>query len=544
MVDGITVRGIGHQVLSKELYQETIIISDMYDMNEYMALDLLCTAQLQMSFYPGLPRGLVAVLLYYTARKTLAYALRLLINARSGVLWRTADMRDDVEKLITDYTNELLKNGIIIRLLDLLKSLDLSKEIDKLQQNAALGGPKHRRQVIDLFNEIRLLLAETVFLWSANCGLVKDCTVALIGYLREAKLDEEASGKLSNVNMYLLMGLLYTMDLSVLRTREDGEDIVQSLPIISEPNYVDTLMNELAFSHSNWKCDGLKSVVLFGFGVCLACLRDLPQSQQQSIDQEEDIIEKAIEMKVFDFLNSTILDNELITSEEYVVRRLHNLLTDFICAKYSKVKELRVQADETARTIQVYMNEGLEPPANLPRHFEQFLLVISKLYENNPLDLNLAINYWSPLEIKSNQTTFHLLPSKSAHSLFKFIRLAGDLLPATLFVPYLKMLGSLAATNQSARYCFNMLKSAPTAGAISWDHFFLTFNRYYSSLHQETPSAVGTVYGRQNLFHKGITPLEIEGKYCFIVILLTILFRNLLEVFLFFFCFTVLHFIH
>lgn len=147
MIDGITVRGIGHQVLSKELYQEAIIISDMYDMNEYMALDLLCSAQLQMSFYPGLPRGLVAVLLYYTARKTLVCALRLLVNARSGVLWRTDNMREDVEKIVMEYTNELLKNGIITRILDLLKSLDLSIEIEKLQQNAALGGPKHRRQV-------------------------------------------------------------------------------------------------------------------------------------------------------------------------------------------------------------------------------------------------------------------------------------------------------------------------------------------------------------------------------------------------------------
>lgn len=366
-------------------------------------------------------------------------------------------------------------------------------------------------QVIDLFNEIRLVLAETVFLWSANCGLVKESTVALINYLREAKLDEEASGKLSNVNMYLLTALLYTMDLSVLRVREDGEEVVQNLPIMSETNYVDNLIKELVFASSNWKCDGLKAVALFGLGVCLACLRDLPQTQQQSIDQEEDILEKAIDMKVFDFLNNTILDNELFSTEEFVVKRIHNLITDFICSKYSKVKELRVQADETARTIQVYVNEGLEPPVNLPRHFEQFLLVISKLYEENPLNLNLAVNYWSPLEIKSNQTTFNLLPSKSAHSLFKFIRLAGDLLPTTLFVPYLRMLGSLAATQQSARYCFNMLKSAG-AGTISWDHFFVTFNRYYSSLHQETPSGLGTVYRRQNLFHKGITPQEIEGE--------------------------------
>lgn len=511
MVDGITVRGIGHQVLSKELYQEAIIISDMYDMNEYMALDLLCTAQLQMSFYPGLPRGLVAVILYYTARKNLAWALRLLVNARAGVLWRMQDIRSDVEKLILEYTNELLKNGLITRLLDLLKTLDLSKEVELLQQNAALGGPKHRKQVINLFNEIRFVLAETVFLWSANSGLTKDCTVAVINYLREAKLDEEASGKLSDVNMLILTALLYTIDLSILRVREDGEEVVQSLPIISDPNYVDTLLKELVLSSSVWKTNGLKSVAMFALGVCMACLRDLPQTHQKSVDQEDDVIDKAIEGKVFDFLNNTILDNELISTEEFVVKRFHNLITDFICAKYSKVKELRVQADEAARTVQVYTNEGLEPPPNLPRHFEQFLLVISKLYDNNSLALNLAMHYWSPLEIKSNQTTFQLMPAKSAHSLFKFIRLAGDLLPPTLFVPYLKMLGSLAGTKQSARYCFNMLKSSST-GTLSWDHFFLTFNRYYSSLHQETPGGGGTVYRRQNLFHKGITPQEIEGE--------------------------------
>lgn len=364
-----------------------------------------------------------------------------------------------------------------------------------------------------MYNEIRLVLAETVFLWAANSGLPKEPTVGVINYLRDAKLEEEASGKLSNVNMYLLTALLYVMDLSILRVREDGEDVVQCLPIMSEPNYVDTLIRELAVSNNKWKTDGLKSVALFGLGVCLACLRDLPQGQQQSIDQEEDILEKAIEMRVFEFLNNTVLDNGLFSTEEFVVKRLHNLITDFICSKYSKVKELRVQADETARTIQVYTNEGLEPPANLPRHFEQFLFIISKLYENDPLNLNLAVNYWSPLEIKSNHTFTHTMPPKSAHSLFKFIRLAGDLLPATLFVPYLRMLGSLAATQQSARYCFNMLKSAGEglSGTISWDHFFLTFNRYYSNLHQDAPPGTGPLYRRQNLFHKGITPQEIEG---------------------------------
>ena len=46
ITEGISLPGIGHQILSKELVDETIIISDMFDLNENLALDLLCTGML------------------------------------------------------------------------------------------------------------------------------------------------------------------------------------------------------------------------------------------------------------------------------------------------------------------------------------------------------------------------------------------------------------------------------------------------------------------------------------------------------------------
>lgn len=176
MEDGITIRGIGHQILSKELYQEAVILSDMYDLNEFVALDLLCTAQIQMPYYFGLPRGLVAVLLYYDGRKALATSLRMLVQARRGVQWRV-DASDELINFITSYTNQLKDNGLLIKILELLKTLDLSEEMEKLRKNVALGGPRHRRQVADLFNDIRSTLAETLFLWSAQCGLPKEPTL-------------------------------------------------------------------------------------------------------------------------------------------------------------------------------------------------------------------------------------------------------------------------------------------------------------------------------------------------------------------------------
>ena len=46
ITEGIARPGTGRHILPKELVDEVIIISDMYDLNEYMAMDLLCTGKL------------------------------------------------------------------------------------------------------------------------------------------------------------------------------------------------------------------------------------------------------------------------------------------------------------------------------------------------------------------------------------------------------------------------------------------------------------------------------------------------------------------
>ena len=70
-------------------------------------------------------------------------------------------------------------------------------------------------------------------------------------------------------------------------------------------------------------------------------------------------------------------------------------------------------------------------------------------------------------------------------SLNKFLRLAGDLLPPPLFVPYMEMLTGLANSPQAAHHCFNLLKSAAN-GPVSWDHFFGSIKQYYLDLRQDS----------------------------------------------------------
>lgn len=147
---------------------------------------------------------------------------------------------------------------------------------------------------------------------------------------------------------------------------------------------------------------------------------------------------------------------------------------------HSKVNELRARADETARTIQLHTQQSLDPPPNLDRSFETLLLIAGKLYSGDQLNLCLDLEYWGPMEIPANYQT---RASNRSVSLFKFIRLAGELLPPILLIPYLKMLAGLASCQQSARNAFNLLKQGSNISgstSLSWEHFFGSLSRYYT----------------------------------------------------------------
>lgn len=526
MVDGINIRGVGHQALSKELYQEAIILSDMFEINEFVALDLLCTATMQMPYYPSLPRGLVAVLLYYDGRKALVTTLLYLVQARKGVQW-CVKVNPDIAQFITNYTNELMEGGLFNRIFELLKNLDLTKELEKLQQNLALGGPKHRRQVIDLFNDIRNLLADIVFSWASQSGLSKESTVALINHLRDVKIEAEASGKIDDVNLYLELALLSALDLSILHTREDGEDAVQLLPIMSGDSYIQAILNELLPSRGKWACEGLQALSTFGLSVSISLLRNVPQSIkfQDVFQSEELLIDAAIEMNVFTFMYCVLLENETLYKEQFLYKRIHNLLSDFIYSMYPKVKDLRVKAEEIARTMQAYIREGLDAPVNLPRHFEYLLLTVGKFYSNNILDSDYVLSYWNPAEINSNQKSVTFKPPTRSAALFRFIKLAGDVLPTPLFVPYITMLSGLASSQQTARYCFNLLNQVHPhvlSSNLSWNHFFYSFSQYYNNLRQEVPPATDTVYRSRPSFVKGVSPQELEGLHAVLLLIRTV----------------------
>ena len=59
---------------------EAVILSDLFNMNEVAAAGLLQAAESQQPDFPGLTRGLVAVVLYYDSQRKLLWALRTLMQ--------------------------------------------------------------------------------------------------------------------------------------------------------------------------------------------------------------------------------------------------------------------------------------------------------------------------------------------------------------------------------------------------------------------------------------------------------------------------------
>ncbi|KAF8773925.1 Nuclear pore complex protein Nup205 like protein [Argiope bruennichi] len=517
---GIAVVGrTGLQILPQSLIDEALIISDMFDLNELTSLELLISGQQQQPRFPGLTRGLVAMLLYYDGRRNLVNALQLLVQAREGRTW-TLGISSELSAIIMKYTDQLKEEGIVTKIIDLIEKMDVTKELELLHRNRALGGPRYRKQVTDLICEIKQTLAEILFGWACQGSFTEEEVSRLLSFLSR-QTGVSSDGSMDDAALTSAMAFLYVIDVSILQTSDEMDAIIQKLNLVCVPDLASTIHRQLVLNSDKWQMSGLKAIFQLAWGVTLRTLSQFPVATiggnvGECLEDDEKTIDIAIEDNAFQALRNLVVKNSVFHEQEFFLKRIHNVITDFIVLMPIKVKELRNRGDEAARIIASHSQEGLEPPTNLPLHFEHLLNLISSIYCKDPLNLKLASEFWCPSESLMEQSYLQR-PSQRQIALYKFIRVAGDLLPPPLFVPYHQMLTSLSNSPACAHNCFTMLKMNGRNGSgqgsiVSWDHFFATLHRYYNSLHEEVPSALDRQYTYPQRMHsKGITPQEVQG---------------------------------
>ncbi|XP_076125635.1 nuclear pore complex protein Nup205 [Alosa pseudoharengus] len=533
--EGIAIQGQqGARLLPEQLLSEAFILSDLFDLGELAALELLLAGEHQQPHFPGLTRGLVAVLLYWDGKRCVANSLRTLIQSRHGKTF-TLDLSDELVSLTTRFTDELMAEGLTKRILTLVSDISVNGEFERLQKERGLGNEKHRKEVADLIKESRQSLAECMFAWTCQSPLSKDNTLALIGHLET--VTSEADGSLDSVNLALVMALLYCLDVSFLeQATEDRDDLLQALPLLTERDYVSAIHTRLVEGQS-WKLPGLQALVRLTWALSLRALSQLPQGSAlvEYTEADEALADQALLGGVFLFLTEGILGCEGFTQEEFYTRRLHALITDFLALMPMKVKQLRNRADEDARLVHMALQMGSEPPASLRKDLEHLMILIGEFYSKDPFSLELGLEFWCPSESLQHTSLMGSYMSMAIQRpphkqvvLSKFVRQMGDMLPATLYIPYLRMLKGLANGPQCSHYCFSLLKTngAPhgenlQGSTVSWEHFFHSLMLYHENLRRDVPSAHAPQYRHTPI--RGITQREMDGLTSFMQLLTTII---------------------
>ncbi|XP_028161417.1 nuclear pore complex protein Nup205 [Ostrinia furnacalis] len=570
ITEGVNLPSIGRTLLSKELVDEAIIISDMYNVNEYLALELLHTAQRQAPRHPGLPRGLVAVLLYYDGKRALVQALKELFMARDGVCW-SISAREEIVSYVSRYVGGLVAGGQLEAALDALQQCSLDAELSLLQRNRALPPPRHHARLVATIDatryplcilrlldlglldlrllDLRQLDLRLLELGPLDFGLLDlrqldlrlvDLRLLVLGLLDHRLLDlrlidlrlldlrlvdlrqldlrllvlglldhrilvrysvQKAeirrhqttspslgpTGALDEVSLTLQMALLYALDLSVLHRREDGEELAKKLPLIEDPELIPILLEQLSPPSQGAQPEnpgttaagaGCRALCQLSLGLALAALKRGPQSLARAqlkldlLDQDEVLVDAAIDGKVFEYLDEAILSTDLVWKDEYYQRRIHILITDFIVLMHSKLMEMRVKADEAARAVAMYAAEGVMAPAGAsgPRtRLDALLRCVERLYARDPL--GLRHEYWAAA---ADRPPPHRAATRAA-TLYKFVRLSGELVCAALLPAYLRALAALAVP-------VHTWALLARRDALSAHHLLTALARYYTNL--------------------------------------------------------------
>lgn len=460
MTEGITLPSIGRTIISKELVDEAIIISDMFNVNEYLALELLHTAQRQLPRHPGLPRGLVAVLLYYDGRRALVQALKELCMAREGVCW-SISARAEVVWYVSRYVEQACSGGLGAGVLDALPRCDVRATLDLLHAHRAAPPHPHLARLCATLNDTRKLLASVLFTLSAQRGLERDLLLRILSE-QSTSPSLGPTGALDEVSLALHMALLYALDLSVLHRREDGEELAKKLPLIQDPELISVLVEEL--SPQQPAAGGARALCQLALGLALAALKRAPAPHCPApdlLDHDETLVDAAIDAKVFEYLDEAILSTDYVAKEEYYQRRIHSLITDFIVLMHSKLMEMRVKADEAARSVQAYALEGLAAPGGSRTRLDALLRCVRRLYARDPH--RLRDDYWQPCR-PAHQPRW----GGRAASLYKFVRGAAS-------SAALQAMASLAV-------CTHTWALLSRRDALSAHHMLLALARYHSNL--------------------------------------------------------------
>ena len=485
--EGIKFSDGSSKILTPDFVTEALILSDLFELNELTAAELLLFGESQLPRYPGWTRGLVAVMLYYDSKLSLVNCLKMITKAISGATW-SADLNPEVQSFLNGFVDDLVNDGLVEKTVSTLSSFDLSTQFEKLRAQKALGDFKHRQIVSQLIEDIIVGLSECVY--NIGCQMpfsIQDST-KLINFFKSAdeNIMDENGAFIKEFWVNIIFSCLFSFD----ECQNDNclQSIHQALannsPYQEGPNQNRSFQIMFSYLYFHWALRLRK----------MGAERDLTDAISSLQEEDEWFFERAAAADIFGNLQ-LLIANCSFFEDEFKVTKMHQMLTDFILHFPLTMRDLRNHGDEVARTVGAYLEEGLSPPSDLAHDYENFLKLIGQFYQKEKL--KLCDEFW-----RIDSGGMLLSPTKAVSEMQKSLALnkfclgAIDYIPPLLYVPVVTMLTGISSSEEAASACFQLLASAsqnPAQTTVSLDHFFNALQLYYTNLRQERPNFKGGI---------------------------------------------------
>ncbi|VBB30425.1 unnamed protein product [Acanthocheilonema viteae] len=429
------------------LRNEAIIISDLFNCDEFDALELVITGEVQIQHFPFLTRGLCAVVCYYDAHRFISAAVKALAEFR-------VDEKVPKPRELFEYLNQLLSDTVFIRrLIEVLQIVNVQSELQSLHHPHVngLGGPKHQEILRELIEETLENCAQTFHFICSSWQL--ESAPPFLNDLFAPLKDLQPNTPFRNTHLSLWTAALILISPHNLQNMRCARDLLMGFhkEVILEDWQDSCLQASLQFAivvSYNWlSVHQLVQEVLGDFAI-----------------KEDDLLEKAVDGLAFQFIRKCVIAMPKFKENFMAFATVDTLIKNFIAHLSNQVVLLQRSSEIELQYVEEMLERGQLYRPRL--HFENFIRCIADLYDGDS----------KYLEQLSAQFC-----SSESEELVKFLRNCRQLISPVLQVAFLDMLKNICKCQESAYFIFGLLSPCHTKFAqntLSWDHFWKAMHDY------------------------------------------------------------------
>ena len=140
-----------------------------------------------------------------------------------------------------------------MKILNLLNSTSVEREISALEKGRAVGPAHHRRQIVELVQEQRACLSDCLFVWAVQTPPGRDSTLEIIKHLKKVKMDSggQSSPDVAKVTVDVVTVSLIMTVMSCFNIGEDSGDFSDDpstndlYPLLSDATFLPSVHAEL-----------------------------------------------------------------------------------------------------------------------------------------------------------------------------------------------------------------------------------------------------------------------------------------------------------